>query len=60
MFQILPSPQPSFSTNTVLKERLQKDWILRDKLQNECNVVEKVSEYYKHQRINEIAGSDSF
>ena len=48
MSQIRSNPQPSFSTNAVLRAELQRDWILRDKLQNECNVVEKVSEYYKH------------
>ena len=58
MFQILDVPKPPFSTNEVLKERLTKDWILKDKLQSECNVVEKVSEYYKNQRVNDASGSE--
>ena len=48
MYQILDVPKPPFSTNEVLRERLERDWILKDKLQSECNVVEKVSEYYKN------------
>lgn len=59
MFQLREVPSPPFSTNEVLKERLQKDWILRDKLQSECNVVEKVSEYYRNQRVNDASTEDS-
>ena len=33
---------------------------MRDQLQNECNVVEKVNEYYSHQQINPIAGSEEY
>ena len=51
--------QPSFSSNEVIRERLEKDWILRDKLQSECNVVEKISEYHRNQKITDaLAGDD--
>ncbi len=48
MFQILDPPKPPFSTNELLKDKVEEDWILKDKLQSECNVVEKVSEYYRN------------
>ena len=56
-FKMLEVPKPPFSTNEVLKETLTKDWILKDKLQSECNVVEKVSEYYKNHQVNADLGS---
>ena len=51
---MLDQPKAPFSSNEMLRDRLEKDWILKDKLQSECNVVEKVSEYYKNQRVTEI------
>ena len=50
----MESPKCPFSTNDILRDRLETDWILREKLQSECNVVEKVSEYYRNQRAPEI------
>ena len=59
MYQLISPPKCDFSTNEVLKDRLQKDWILRDKLQSECNVVEKISEYYRNLRVSSVSsGSD--
>ena len=58
MSEIIEPEKPDFSTNEVLKDRLQKDWILRDKLQSECNVVEKISEFYRNQHVNCVSSGN--
>ena len=59
MYQYTEPEKHDFSTNQILKDKLQKDWILRDKLQSECNVVEKISEYYRNLHVSNISsGSD--
>ena len=48
MGQIMNKPKVSMSANEIMKEKLTKDWILKDKLQSECNVSEKANEYYRN------------
>ena len=36
------------------EEKLQNDWQVKDKLLNECNMNEQASEYFRHQRINQV------
>ena len=51
---MLDKPECPFSTNDVLREQLTEDWILRDKIQSECNVVEKETEYYRIQQVTDV------
>ena len=58
MGKILERQKLPFSTNEILRERLEKDWIYRDKLQSECNVVEKISQYYSNLQVQKVGGCD--
>ena len=48
MGQILSKSKGSVSDSEIMKNKLTKDWILKDKLQSECNLSEKANEYYRN------------
>ena len=54
MNKIIHKPRNNFSTQGLLSQDLKENWITADKLHNECDLENKIAQYYGNLRIREV------